>query len=690
MLGMKTLLVCGTALGLAFNVAVAQQALADEGMWTFDNLPLAKIKQDYGVSLDQTWVDNVQASAVRLSVGCSASVVSPDGLVLTNHHCVLECAQDLSSAGEDHVTNGFTIDGKNDEKSCPGLDAEILTDIVDETTAINTVTKGLTGQAFVKAFGAKSAELEKTVCGDDKALRCQVISFYQGGQYKLYKYHKYTDVRLAFAPEFQAAFFGGDPDNFNFPRYALDVGFLRLYENGQPIKAQHYLKWNPNAPKEGELTFVAGNPGTTERLLTSSQLESRRDVSLPGTLITLSELRGRLIAFSETSPEARRIAKDELFGVENSFKAYSGEELALVDPKIIVGKKKEEMYLKSTLKGDFAKEMGDPWADMAAIQVDYRRLRLPYSYLDRTSGDLLTVARTIVRGVKEREKASADRLPEFADSRLPGVETRLFSAAPIEKPLEKVELEFTLSKARENLTADSSVTKLLLGAESPEGLAKRLVDGTRLDDIAVRKSLWNGTWADLVASTDPMIQYAIRIDDQARAVRSEYEAKVSGPAQIASQKIAKIRFKAYGTSTYPDATFSLRLSYGKVSGWTYNGTSVPAYTYMGGLFDRATGQEPFDAPPKFLAAKDRIDPNKVYDFVTTNDIVGGNSGSPVFNAKGEVIGAAFDGNILSLGGSFAYDGSVNRCVVVSTGAITEALDKVYDRKALVAELLGTN
>ncbi|CAL4869320.1 Dipeptidyl aminopeptidase BII (plasmid) [Asticcacaulis sp. MM231] len=522
MLMMKRLLVSGTALGLAFSVTMFQPASADEGMWTFDNLPLAKIKEAYGVSLDQAWIDNVQASAVRLSVGCSASVVSPDGLVLTNHHCVLECAQNLSSSNEDHVTNGFIIAGKPEEKSCPGLDAEILTDIVDETQALNAATSGLTGQAFIKAYGAKAAELETSVCGDDKALRCQVINFYQGGQYKLYKYHKYTDVRLVFVPEFQAAFFGGDPDNFNFPRYALDVGFLRLYENGKPIKAQHYLKWNPQAPKDGELTFVAGNPGTTERLLTASQLESRRDVSLPAALITLSELRGRLIAFSETSPENKRITKDELFGVENSFKAYSGEELALVGSDIVAGKKREEAYLKSTLTGDFAKDIGDPWANMAAVQTDYKRLRLPYSYLDKTPGDLLSMARTIVRGVKEREKPSAERLPEFSDSRLSGVETRLFSEAPIEKPLEQVELEFGLSKARENLTVDSPVTQLLLGKESPESLSKRLVAGTHLTDLAVRKKLWNESWADLQASDDPMIQYAIRIDDQARAIRSEY------------------------------------------------------------------------------------------------------------------------------------------------------------------------
>ncbi len=687
MLKLKTLLVSGTALALAFNVTMVQNAAADEGMWTFDNLPLAKIKQAYGVSLDQNWIDNVQASAVRLSVGCSASVVSPDGLVLTNHHCVLECAQDLSTAQEDHVTHGFTIDGKNEEKTCPGLQGEVLTDIVDETATLNAATKGLSGQAFIKAYGAKAAELEKSVCGDDKALHCQVISFYQGGQYKLYKYHKYNDVRLVFAPEFQAAFFGGDPDNFNFPRYALDVGFLRLYENGKPVEVQHYLKWNPQAPKEGDLTFVAGNPGTTERLLTASQLETRRDVSLPASLIALSELRGRLIAFSEISAENKRIAKDTLFGVENSFKAYTGEELALVDPKIIAAKTTQEAYLKSTLTGDFAKEIGDPWADMATVQTDYRRLRLPYSYLDRTPGNLLSIARTIVRGVHEREKAAADRLPEYADSRLPGVESRLFSTAPIEKPLEQLQLEFSLSKARENLTADSPVTQLLLGKESPEGLSQRLVSGTHLEDVAVRKQLWGSTWAQLMASNDPMIQYAIRIDDQARAVRAEYEAKVAGPTQVAAEKIARVRFKAYGTSTYPDATFSLRLSYGKVAGWTYNGTTVPAYTYMGGLFDRATGQEPFEVAPKFLAAKDRIDPKTVYDYVTTNDIVGGNSGSPVFNAKGEVIGAAFDGNIQSLGGAFAYDGTVNRSVVVSTSAITEALDKVYGRKALVSELL---
>lgn len=672
------------AMAAMLNGVWAMSALADEGVWTFDNLPLAKIKAAYGVDLSPQWINNVQASAVRLNIGCSASVVSPDGLVLTNHHCVLECAQDLSDANHDYVTHGFLSDGRQEERSCPGMKADILETITNKTADVNAATKGLTGEAFVKALGAKSAEIEKAACGDDKALHCQVISFYQGGQYELYKYHRYNDVRLVFAPEFQAAFFGGDPDNFNFPRYALDVGFLRLYENGQPVKAAHYLKWNPAAPTAGEATFVVGNPGSTERGLSSQQLENLRDFALPDSLIGLSELRGRLIEFSEQSEDNRRMAKDELFGVENSFKAYHGEEKALVDPAIIDAKLKEEASLKSRLGA----QGGDPWADIAATQADYLRLRVTSNYLNRTPGQLLSFAREIVRGVEERQKPSADRLPEYADARLPALEGELFSAAPIKKPLETLEVEFFLSKARENLTADSPATQLLLGKESPEGLAKRLVDGTHLDDPAVRKALWNSSWAQIQASDDPMIQYALKIDPMARQVRSEYEAKVSGPIQIASEKIARARFKAFGTSTYPDATFSIRLSYGKVAGWTDNGVTVPPFTYMGGLFDRATGQSPFDAAPKFLAAKDRIDPKTVYDFVTTNDIVGGNSGSPVIDARGEVIGAAFDGNIESLGGAFAYDGAVNRTVVVSAAAITEALDKVYDRKALVKELTG--
>lgn len=677
------------ALGAAFalTAVLAPAANADEGMWTFDNFPTQKVKDTYGVTLDRAFLDKIQSAAVRLS-GCSASVVSPDGLVLTNAHCVIACAQDLSSPAHDYVNDGFFTAARTEEKACPGQTAEILLTITDVTKAVNAASAGLTGADFVKAQGAKTAELEKAACGDDKALRCQVIGFYQGGQYKLYKYRRYSDVRLVFYPEYKAAFFGGDPDNFNFPRFNLDSGFLRLYENGQPVKTPGYLKFATQAPKENDLVLVAGNPGSTSRLLTVSQLETLRDVTIPTQQLMRSELRGRLIQFGEESPENKKITVDTLTSLENGYKVYFGQQLALQDPKVMEAKRAEEAALKAGMSTQDKALYGDPWADLAEVQSAAKDLYLPYYFLDQSlnSSSLFSYARTLVRAAKARTMPSAERLPEYADTRLPLLEKRLLDPANIHAGHERIFLEFRLLKAREYLTADNAVTKLLLGKESPEGLSRRLIEGTRLGDPVVRKALWEGGLEAIKASDDPMIQYALKIDEAALAVRRDYEAKVSGPTRIAAEKIAKIRFSAYGDTTYPDATFSLRLSYGKVTGWTYRGQTVTPFTTFAGLYDRATGNDPFELSAKFALAQGRLNLNTVYNFSSTNDIIGGNSGSPVINAKGEVVGAAFDGNIHSLGGAYYYDGTINRTVTVATPAILEALEKVYGRTALVREL----
>ena len=684
---LKTLLSGAAFAALAL---AATSVHADEGMWTFDNAPLARINKDYGLHLDQAWLDHLQHSAVRLSVGCSSSLVSSNGLVFSNHHCVVGCEQNLTTAEHDYVTTGYVAATKEVEKVCPGVTADVLTSINDVTGDINAATAGLTGDAFVKALGSRETAIEAKACGPDAKLHCEVVSLYQGGQYKLYKYRRYSDVRLVFAPEFQAAFFGGDPDNFNFPRYALDCSFLRLYENGKPVKTPEHLTWNPNAPKEGDPTFVAGNPGTTHRLLTASELRTQHDFLLPFRLVTLSELRGRLITFSEASEDNRRNSADFLFSLENSFKVYYGQQLALTDPALIAGKLKAEADLKARLPADLKAQIGDPWTDLDAIQADNRALYYPYYFLESglSASDLFYQARMLVRAAEERQKPSAERLPEYADSRLPSVKDELLANTPVYKPKDQLVLEQRLSKAREYLTADSPETALLLGKESPEGLAARLVGGTHLDDPKVRQALWDGGLDAIKASNDPMIQFALKIDDEARRLRAGYEAKVTGPTRVAEGKIAKARFAVYGTDIYPDATFTLRLSYGKVAGWTYNGQNVQPFTYMKGLYTRATGQAPFDLAPHLAAAEGKYDESTVFDYVTTNDITGGNSGSPVVNAKGEVIGAAFDGNIHSIGGDFAYDGSVNRTVVVSTAAVTVAIDKVYNDQPLLKELTG--
>jgi hypothetical protein len=669
----------------------AVHAVADEGMWTFDNFPAAVVKAKYGVTIDQPWLDRIRVAAVRLSSGCSASIVTANGLVLTNHHCVRDCAQSLSTDKVDYVKDGFSAATREEEKLCPGTQAEVLASISDVTPRVTNAATGKTGQAFVKARDAEVAAIEKEGCAGKEALfRCQVITLYQGGQYKLYTYRKYSDVRLVFAPERQTAFFGGDPDNFNFPRYDLDCSFVRLYENGKPISTPDHLKWSAAPPKDGEPVFVVGNPGSTQRLLTAEQLEFLRDAGLPDTLLMFSEVRGRLIRFSEESPEHARIADDLLFGIENSFKALHGEEQALVDPALIAEKRKFDADLRAkTMKNKaLAKEIGDPWAETARAQIARKALYRPYTFEEARAGfgsDLFSYARAIVRAGEERAKPNGDRLPEYTDSRLPLLEKRVLDEQPVYPEVERLALEFWLSKLRENLTADAPGTKTFLGKESPESLSARLVT-TKLADAKLRKALWDGGLPAVQASTDPMIQYVLATDAASRAIRKQYEDKVTGPTDRAAEKIAKARFAVYGTSTYPDATFSLRISYGKVEGWTDNGVTVAPFTYFSGLWNRATGQVPFNLAPKWENAQGKVNPGTVFDFVSDNDIIGGNSGSPMIDANGDVLGAVFDGNIESLGGAFGFDDKVNRTVAVSTAAITEALKNVYGNQALVAEL----
>lgn len=678
------------ALGAATAVlsAPAAPARAEEGMWTFDNFPIATVNQTYGVNIDQAWLDRVRQAAVRLQ-GCSASLVSGEGLVLTNHHCVVGCVQDLSDAQHDYVKTGWMPATREEEKQCPGQTAEILTEITDVTERVQGAGQGLEGAAFVQARNAESEKIQKEGCGDDPKWTCQVISLYRGGQYKLYKFRKYDDVRLVFAPEFQAAFFGGDPDNFNFPRYALDSGFLRLYEDGKPVETPNHLTWNPNAPREGDVTFVAGNPGTTQRLLTVAQLELLRDQQLPIGLIQYSELRGRLLEYSTTGEEAKRVAVDPIFGLENTFKVYYGQEGALTDPAFMAKKRQEEADLRQRVAADpeLAARIGDPWADLERVAQAQRNLYLPYRQLESgPRSQLYSYAKAIVRAAKERAKPVAERRPGYTDADIAALGRRLAQNAPISNDIEEIYMSFWLSKTREYLTVDNPQVKALLGKDSPEQIAQRTVSGTRLADPAFRAQALAMTPEQLAASGDAMIQFVLANDDAAQAIRTQWESAVSGPTSRAGEKIAQARFAAYGTNLYPDATFSLRLSYGSVKGWTYQGVTVEPFTYIGGLYERNTGAEPFNAAEDWLAAEDKVNKQTVYDFVSTNDIIGGNSGSPVINAKGEVIGAAFDGNIHSLGGSFGYDGNLNRTVTVSTAAITEALRNVYHQPRLLEEL----
>ena len=668
---------------IALAAMAAAPAAAEEGMWTFDAFPTKAMRDSYGWAPDQAWLDHVRKSAVRLTGGCSASFVSGAGLILTNHHCVASCLFDNSSADADLLDKGFIAARREDEKACPGQQAEIVTAIADVTGTVQGAYKGMTGEALTRARDAAIAKIEADGCPDRKTMRCQVVTLFGGGQYKLYTYRKYSDVRLVWAPEDRAATFGGDPDNFNFPRYSLDASFLRAYENGKPVVPSDHLTWNPRPPKKDELTFVVGNPGSTARLWTQSQFAFEREVRLPITVAILSELRGRLIAAMDTSPERQREGLDMLNGIENSLKVYIGRTKALNDPDFTGRLAKAEADLRQRSGGNAA--IGDPWADVSAAVQAYRPLYLPYRFITPSS-DLYGYAEALVMVAKERAKPNGERLPGYTDSALPLLEKQILDKRPLYPWLEKLQLSWSLSKAREYLGVDDADTQLLLGKESPEQLAERLVSQTRLSDPDYRRQLWDGGLQAIEASKDPLIQYALKLEPRQRALKRQVDENYQGPLTAAGGKLAEARFAAYGNALYPDATFTLRISYGQVKGWTERGKAVPYATTMGGTFDRATGSAPFDLPTAFAANRKAIDPATTYDFVTTNDIIGGNSGSPVIDRSGAVIGAAFDGNIHSLGGNYGYDPVLNRTVVVSTDAVQEALEKLYPAPALVAEL----
>ncbi|RIV81359.1 S46 family peptidase [Aurantiacibacter xanthus] len=677
----RHVLAAGVALA-AFAVSAAP-AQAEEGMWTFDNFPAEKLAADYGWSPDAVWLERTQLSAVRLTGGCSASFVSGEGLILTNHHCVASCLFDNSTGDNDLLKNGFIADRREDEKACPGQQAEVVMSITDVTDTVKSAFAGLEGEALTRARDAAIAKIEDEGCTDRDTMRCQVVTLFGGGQYKLYTYRKYSDVRLVWAPEDRAATFGGDPDNFNFPRYSLDGSFLRAYENGKPVTPEAHLTWNPRAPREGELTFVVGNPGSTARLWTESQRAFERELRLPVTLATMSELRGRLISAMEVSEEREREGLDMLNGIENSLKVYIGRTNALNDPAFTDKLAAAEAELRELSAGNAA--IGDPWAEVDTAVQAYRALYLPYRFIEPT-GDLYGYAHSLVMAAQERAKPNGERLPGYTDSALPLLEKRITDERPVYPWLDQLAMSWSLSKAREYLGVDDADSQLLLGKESPEQLSQRLVTGTRLADPAYRRQLWEGGLAAIEASDDPMIRYALGLVPRQRELQQQVDEVYAGPLAAAGAELADARFAAYGDSLYPDATFTLRISYGQVKGWVERGNEVPIATTLGGTFERATGNAPFDVAPAFAANRDAIDPTVAYDFVTTNDIIGGNSGSPVIDRDGGVIGAAFDGNIHSLGGNYGYDGTLNRTVVVSTAAIQEALETIYPAPALVAEL----
>jgi hypothetical protein len=672
-------------------------ALADEGMWPFNNVPRAEIKKKYGFEVTDEWLNKVRLASVRFNNGGSGSFVSPNGLVLTNYHIVEDIVGEVSTPQKDLAKEGFVAKTRAEEIKAPSLELNVLQSIEDVTARVNGAVKA--GTTDAEAFKARGAEIAAIEAESLKAtgLRSDVVTLYQGGQYNLYRYKKYTDVRLVFVPEFQAAFFGGDPDNFNFPRFNIDMALVRVYENDQPVRPEHYFKWSTAGAKEGSLVFVTGNPGSTSRLDTVAHLEQLRDTSIPIIIRLLERREAMLKKYMSMGEEQTRQAQNDLNGVQNALKVYRGQLGGLKDASLMARKTKEEQALRKSIAANPERQKlyGDAWDAIAKAHKAYPsfiRERRIFEQMGGFNSTAFEFARTLVRLAAENEKPNAERLPEYTDARRASLELALYSPAPIHEDFEKLKLADSLAFMVELLGADNALVKQVLDGKSPEARANELITGTKLKDVEFRKELAKGGKAAIEASNDPMIVVARLIDPKAREVRKRYESELTGVERANYSKIARALFETEGTKLYPDATFTLRLSYGAVEGYMENGKKVPPFTTLGGLYARSDAfkhEFPYNLPARWMEKKKDINLETPFNFVSTNDIIGGNSGSPTINQNGELVGLIFDGNIQSLVGDFMYDGSVNRAISVDSRGMLEVLKKVFNANEIAAELTAS-
>ena len=681
----------GFTLAIVSLGAICLPAGAEEGMWTFDNLPLKLLQQKYGFTPTQAWLDHLRLSCVRLNDGGSGSFVSGHGLLLTNHHVARGQLQKNSTKEQDYIRDGFYAARPEAEMKSPDLEVNVLQSMENVTPRVAAALQGAKTpeEEFAKRRAAiadiERESLQKT------GLRSDVVTLYQGGEYWLYRYRKYTDVRLVFAPEEQAAFFGGDPDNFTYPRHDVDMALFRVYDNGKPLDTRDYLKWNPQGAKDEELVFVAGHPGSTSRMDTLAQLEVERDVTTPSLLKLLKHRIAVLRRYSALGPEQAREAGSDIFGMANGLKAYEGRLKGLLDKNVWDTKRKEEEAFRAAVMANPQRQAayGGAWEQIAQAEKK-AATRLKERWFHSTGSELLGLANDIVQYVVEVKKPDAQRLPGFHEAQLESLRYEMFSPAPIYPGLEIAKIGGQLEQDVAEMGPNDPYLKVLLNGRGPNEVAETLVKGTKLADPEFRKKLVEGGEAAVAASGDPMIVLARKLDPLRREFIKWTEDNVQSVEQRAGEQIGKARFAAYGKDAYPDATFTLRLSYGQVKGYPMNGTQAPSKTTFYGLYDRARSfdfRSPWNLPARYQEGKDKLDLSTPLDFVTTNDIIGGNSGSPVVNRAGEIVGLVFDGNIESLVGDFVYEGETNRTVAVHTAAMTEVLRKLYNTPALVNELL---
>lgn len=678
---------------LAILVVLPLTGHANEGFWPFNRVPRAAIKQALGVDLSDQWIQRVQQASVRFPSG-SGSFVSPDGLVLTNHHVSLDLLHKLSTPQKDYASKGFVAADRSQEIRLADLELMSLQRIEDMTAKVNEAVKpGMSSAETLAARRAAIAAIEKE-SQDKTGLEAEMVTLYQGGQYHLYLYKKFTDVRLVFAPEFDAAFYGGDPDNFTFPRYALDMTIWRVYEDGKPYRTPSFLPWSTAGVKEGDAVFTSGHPGATQRLNTVAHLEFLRDNALPLSIEAFSTIREALDAYSKQGPEQARQANDDFFGIENSLKSWKGQIGGLRDASTMNKKRADEKALRDRVNAnaELKAKYGDAWDKVAAARAalppyNYERVVFEQGLGFYTS--YFTLARTLVRWTDESGKPNGQRLPEYSEARKAAIERQMASEAPIHAGAEQAKLEASLAVMVKMVGADNALVREVLAGKTPKARAAELVAGTKMGEAATRKALLAGGKAAVAASQDPFIELARLVDARARELRTKYDNEVLAVERDAYSKIAQSVFATQGDAAYPDGTFTLRLSYGQVKGYMENGKPVTPLTEIRGLYVR--GDEHKQKPPykivdSWMKARSTVKPTTPFNFVSTNDIVGGNSGSPVINVKGELVGLIFDGNIQSLPGYFVYDAAVNRAVSVDARGMLEALRAVYKANWVADEL----
>jgi len=674
-------------------------ATADEGLWPFTAVPRSRIKAKYAFDVTDPWLNHLQSASVRFGDSGSGAFVSADGLVLTNHHVAGYCLQDLSSPAHDYFNSGFYAKTRGQENRCPNLALNVLQQITDVTDQVNASVKpGTPDATAARVHRAAMAAIEKD-CATAPDIRCDVVSLYSGAVFHLYKYKKYTDVRLVFAPEFGVAFFGGDPDNFEFPRYDLDIAFFRVYENGKPVQVTDHLQWSRHALQEGDLVFSAGNPGLSARQNTMNQLEFLNTTLYPFLLKNLPRYLAVVQKFSTQSVENTRIAQADVFKVQNALKQVNGFKAALSDYNLMRRKVMEErIHLIRTQHSELGRREFAAYRAIDKALETQHEMFLPHRYIELGygfRGELPWLAKNLVRLIQEKNKPNGERLREYRDSALPTLEAELFSSDPVYKSLEVVVLGDSLRDMQEQLGAEFPVVKKVLQGRSPEEVAHDLVSGTRLDEAAFRRELYAGGAEALAKCQDPLITMMRDIDPDARALRQRFDDEVDSVIQANGAVIAKSRFVQAGFYFPPDATFTLRLSFGQVKGYTEDGrgylpkgANVPAFTDLRGAFDRAAEHDkpPYQLPQTWISRKKKLQLKTPLNFASTLDLLPGSSGSPVVNRDGELVGLIFDGNIQSLGWRFLYEETTGRAISVDARAILEVLRKVYKANELAKEL----